>query len=57
MNVEEKTKQNYYNKYYLSINEKTGEKFWYDQISEIDFFTKPDINDILDKSNPPFYNK
>ena len=57
MNVEEKTKQNYYNKYYLSINEKTLEKFWYHQISEIDFFTKPDINDILDKSNPPFYNE
>ena len=56
MNDEEKTKQNYYNKYYLSINEKTREKFWYDQISEIDFFTKPDINNILDKSNPPFYN-
>ena len=55
MHVEEKTKQNYYNKYYLSINEKTREKFWYDQCSEIDFFTKPNIDNILDKSTPPFY--
>ena len=55
MQVEEKTKQNYYNKYYLSINEKTREKFWYEQCEEIDFFTKPNIDNILDKSNPPFY--
>ena len=55
MKVEEKTKQNYYNKYYLSINEKTREKFWYEQCEEIDFFTKPNIDNILDKSNPPFY--
>ena len=55
MQNEEKTKQNYYNKYYLSINEKTREKFWYEQCEEIDFFTKPNIDNILDKSNPPFY--
>ena len=51
----ENTKQNYYNNYYLSINEKTREKFWYEQINEIDFYVKPSINKILDKSNPPFY--
>ena len=56
MYVEEKTKQNYYNNYYLSINEKTLQKFWYNQCSEIDFFTKPNIDYILDKSNPPFYS-
>ena len=55
MNSNEKSKQNYYNKYYLSINEKTREKFWYEQCVEIDFFNKPNINNILDKNNPPFY--
>ena len=55
MHVNEKSKQNYYSKYYLSINEKTREKFWFDQCNEIDFFKKPSPNNILDKSNPPFY--
>ena len=55
MNTKEKTRQNYYNKYYLSINEKTREKFWYEQCSEIDFYTKPNIDNILDKFTPPFY--
>jgi propionyl-CoA synthetase len=34
---------------------KTREKFWFDQCNEIDFFKKPSPNNILDKSNPPFY--
>ena len=55
MHVNEKSKQNYYNQYYLSINEKTREKFWLDQCGEIDFFQKPNSDNILDKSNPPFY--
>ena len=55
MHANEKSKQNYYSKYYLSINEKTREKFWFDQCNEIDFFKKPSPNNILDKSNPPFY--
>ena len=55
MHVNEKSKQNYYNQYYLSINEKTREKFWLDQCGEIDFFQKPNPDNILDKSNPPFY--
>ena len=54
-NKTEKTKQNYYSKYYLSINEKTREKFWYDECEEIYFYKKPDLNNILDKSNLPFY--
>ena len=31
------------------------EKFWYEQCNEIDFFKKPSLNNILDKSNHPFY--
>ena len=54
-NETEKTKQNYYSKYYLSINEKTREKFWYDECEEIYFYKKPNLNNILDKSNLPFY--
>ena len=50
-----KTKQNYYNKYYLSTNESTREQFWLEESKEIDFFTKPTKNNILNKSNPPFY--
>ena len=51
----EKTKQNYYNNYYLSINNTSREKFWYEQCDEIDFYKKPSLDNILDKSNPPFY--
>jgi propionyl-CoA synthetase len=54
-NASEKTKQNYYKNYYLSINNTSREKFWYQQCDEIDFYKKPSINHILDKSNPPFY--
>ena len=54
-NPSEKTKQNYYNNYYLSISNTSREKFWYQQCDEIDFYKKPSINNILDKSNPPFY--
>ena len=54
-NETEKTKQNYYSKYYLSINEKTRENFWYDECEEIYFYKKPNLNNILDKSNLPFY--
>ena len=54
-NSTEKTKQNYYNNYYLSISNTSREKFWYEQCDEIDFYKKPSINNILDKSNPPFY--
>ena len=50
-----KTKQNYYNNYYLSINNTSREKFWYEQCDEIDFYKKPSLDNILDKSNPPFY--
>ena len=48
-NETEKTKQNYYSKYYLSINEKTREKFWYDECEEIYFYKKRNLNNILDK--------
>ncbi len=50
-----KTKQNYYNNYYLSINNTSREKFWFEQCNEIDFFKKPSIDNILDKSHHPFY--
>ena len=50
-----KTKQNYYNKYYLSINESTREQFWLEESKELDFFSKPTNNNILNKNTPPFY--
>ena len=46
----EKTKQNYYNNYYLSINNTSRDKFWYEQCDEIDFYKKPSLDNILDKS-------
>ena len=55
MNVLNKSKQNYYNQFYLSITDNTREQFWLEQCSEIDFFTKPIKENILDKTNSPFY--
>ena len=55
MNDKNKSKQNYYNQFYLSITDNTREQFWYEQCSEIDFFDKPDKENILDKTNSPFY--
>ena len=49
------SKQNYYNNYYLSINNSSREKFWFEQCNEISFYKKPKIDNVLDKSKPPFY--
>ena len=56
MNVLNKSKQNYYNQFYLSITDNTREQFWLEQCSEIDFFTKPIKENIFIKQIPLFIN-